>query len=314
MADPIPDPGVPAEFAGPRPERSGVPVLAAGAVTTALSLAAVVALEGTVSPMGWYADYVIPIGAMLVGLFASSGFALASWLTGTKISGRLLAATLLVLFTGYAAVQWFEYQRLFVHRLGEGGAQVSFFAWFDWVTRTIAFEGKHGEPGEPLGLLGYGVRVLEVAGFCGGGALIPFVLRKQPYCDTCGLYMRSRELGLMPAGLVPKLFGNKSPEREEQRQALVAAARAGSQAIFAAAAKDGTSLRDALSVHAPPSGKKAAGKVESRILFTLASCRRCRRGKLDAVTITGQGRQIRRTPSGSAEVTADVVDGLGQAS
>jgi hypothetical protein len=39
--------------------------------------------------MGWYANYVLPIGALLVGLVASSGYGIASWITGQKI---LLAA------------------------------------------------------------------------------------------------------------------------------------------------------------------------------------------------------------------------------
>ena len=34
-------------------------------------------------PMGWYANYVIPIGAILVGLVSGCGFGIGSWVTGT---------------------------------------------------------------------------------------------------------------------------------------------------------------------------------------------------------------------------------------
>src|SRR5580692_2014574 len=59
--------------------RSGTLVLIGGAASTAVALLAVYFLNETgTNVMGWYADYVLPIGALLVGLLASSGFGVAS--------------------------------------------------------------------------------------------------------------------------------------------------------------------------------------------------------------------------------------------
>ena len=68
-------------------------VLFAGLATTALALFGVYAVNAASDEffiMGWYAAYVIPIGAMLVGLVASSGYGLASWLQGGRISSFML--------------------------------------------------------------------------------------------------------------------------------------------------------------------------------------------------------------------------------
>jgi hypothetical protein len=53
-------------------------VLAAGGFTTLAALAGVFALgrHGT-NIMGWYANYVIPAGALLVGMACASGYAIA---------------------------------------------------------------------------------------------------------------------------------------------------------------------------------------------------------------------------------------------
>jgi hypothetical protein len=55
-----------------------------------------VAKAGT-NLMGWYVNWVIPVGPALVGLAASSGVALGARLFGVRMSGISLAATLLLL-------------------------------------------------------------------------------------------------------------------------------------------------------------------------------------------------------------------------
>jgi hypothetical protein len=295
----------------PRPDQSGLPVLVAGAVTTALSLAGELALRSTgTNVMGWYVDYVIPVGALLVGLCASSGFAVASWVFGTKLSGRLLGLTLLLLACGYGAAQWFEFRHLFPGGRAKSGAEVPFLLWFDFATRHFAFSDEHGRSGDPLGLLGYGVRALELVGFVGGGALIPWALRRQPYCDSCNLYMRKKTLAVLPANLPPKLFGDKTPERQEERARLAEQARLGTEAIFAAAAKDAGAVLEAVEAHGPLSGRKAAEKASSRVHFELVRCRGCNRGRLRADMVTQQGRNVARVRIDERDVAPDVVEGI----
>ena len=77
--------GAPAAQAG---RRGGGIVVLAGVATTMLALLGVWWLDNhteSVHVMGWYADYVIPAGALLIGLVAGSGYGIASYLTGFRI-------------------------------------------------------------------------------------------------------------------------------------------------------------------------------------------------------------------------------------
>ena len=89
---------------GPREEKSYSIVLLCGLVTSALALLGVYLLDTWTDDfhiMGWYADYVIPVGALIVGVVASSGYGLASWFSGIKITRSLLGMVLLLQLVAY---------------------------------------------------------------------------------------------------------------------------------------------------------------------------------------------------------------------
>ena len=97
----------PLEESGGLPARPGVILF--GLATTAAALAGVwFAGQHDVNIMGWYANYVIPAGAILVGLAASSGYGLGSYVTGTKVSGRLLVMVLALLTASYFAAKYLQ--------------------------------------------------------------------------------------------------------------------------------------------------------------------------------------------------------------
>ena len=70
--------------APPKSNRRFYIVLACGIASTILALLLVYLLQNNAdtNPMGWYADYVFPAGAIFVGLLASSGYGAAAWKTG----------------------------------------------------------------------------------------------------------------------------------------------------------------------------------------------------------------------------------------
>ena len=64
----------------PHEERSRSPVLLCGLATTALALFGVYLLDAKTDDfhiMGWYANYILPVGAVIVGVAASSGYGIA---------------------------------------------------------------------------------------------------------------------------------------------------------------------------------------------------------------------------------------------
>ncbi|HSN91761.1 MAG TPA: hypothetical protein VLS93_11085 [Anaeromyxobacteraceae bacterium] len=310
----------PAASASPRRVAAGNPaplVLAGGLATTALALAGVWALSryAETNVMGWYANYVLPVGAILVGLVASSGFGIGSWLGGARITGGLLAAVAVALLAGYWAAQLLEFHLLFPEGASfEDGTPAGFLDWYDAVTRSFAWE-DHGKAGAPLGAFGYALRAGEMLGFAGGGLVAPALLRKAPYCSACRVYMRSPLVALLPAGIAPKrvskrnvdeLAARETQAREAYERALVglerllAAGRAGDPAAFAAAAAE----------EGPLASRSAAEKLSARVHLQAVHCRRCGAGELRAQLVTGQGSQIRFAPLASQPLEQGVAPRL----
>src|SRR5689334_608961 len=87
-------------------------VLQSGILTSVLALAGVWWLNHNTTDfniMGWYANYVIPVGAGIVGFAAGSGYALASWYSGVRIGNGLLAVVLLFQAASYVGAEYVEF-------------------------------------------------------------------------------------------------------------------------------------------------------------------------------------------------------------
>jgi hypothetical protein len=278
-------------------------VLGAGLASTAVALAAVWALSAHAGEnvMGWYANYVLPVGAILVGMAASSGFGLSSWATGTKITGALLAGVALVLLAGYWAAQVIEFRVAFPGgaKLDDGSA-VSFFDWYDAVTRSFAWK-ERDKLGAPLGAWGYLLRAGEIVGFCGGGLLAPLLLRKVPYCPSCQVYMRQPVVALIPAGVALRKVSKKdaaglAAQEAEARQAYGRGEEALAKVLAAGQTGDAAAFAAAVAAAGPLSAQRAANKLPARIQVRLVRCRRCGTGELRAALVTGRGNQIKISP------------------
>src|SRR5687767_7320502 len=88
-------------------------VILCGLITSALTLAGVYWLNANTTDfaiMGWYANYVLPVGAVLVGLAAGSGYGIASWMTGVRISRQLMLTVVLLQTVMYFAAEYVEYR------------------------------------------------------------------------------------------------------------------------------------------------------------------------------------------------------------
>ena len=307
-ASPSPDFAPPAAS----PERSPAPVLLAGAATTAAALAAQYFLnQQEINPLGFHLNYIIPAGAIGVGLVATGGFSLAAWKGGHRITGRVLFFCAAVLVAGYFAEQYLEYRQVFPDGRSRAGKAVGFWQFYEVYGRTMRFTSKRaGGAGKSLGVWGLGVLALRVAGFTLGGLVGPFALRTKSYCAPCGRYRNERTLAVVAAGIKPKLFGNDSPERVAQRTEKAQAAEVLLSAVLADAAKgDGASLTTRLASAGPPDQKSAATAADTRLSFSLRACPQCGDGELVVSKITGHGKQIRtvevaRQPIGRAVAEA----------
>jgi hypothetical protein len=286
-------------------DKSMQAVVLCGLGTSALALLGVYLLDvGTKDChiMGLYADYVIPAGALIVGVLASSGYGVASWMTGTKITRKLLWTILALQFMVYFAAQYVEFRTL--HLFYIDGRPVGFFEYFDVAARSFAWNQRNGQPGQPLGAWGYFFRGLEVLGFVGGSLLVPAALWKVPYCQTCQRYMKTRELTTWAASVpVKKIKKTEVAAAEahqaEQQQALEKGKETWAALKQAASASEAGEFRAKLLALQPD--KKAAGKLPQRMTLKLIHCRQCLCGRLRLDMVSGQGKdtssqQIEQVP------------------
>jgi len=285
-------------------------VLGSGLITTTLALLGVYLLNARAGEniMGWYANYVIPIGALLVGLVAASGYGLASWSAGVKITKGLLWTILILQVVAYFAAQYIEYANL----PAAVRERVGFWRYFDFATRTFAFRDRSGNPGAPLGLWGYGLRALEIIGFVIGSLIVPLILWKKPYCDLCQVYFRTRSLGLLPAGPPVRKLKKKDAEGQAAYAKETEEAAAAGAALLATLSEHATAGRAAeftalLAQHAPKPKQKEYGKLASRIALAASYCPRCHKGFLAATAFAGQGEKAQQTPIGRTPLAPDFV-------
>ncbi|MES2645158.1 MAG: hypothetical protein V4850_37065 [Myxococcota bacterium] len=285
----------PLPISGP-PARSIVVVLGSGLLTTFLTLLFVqwLGTQGTY-PMGWYVNFIIPAGALIVGFAATSGYALGSWFGGCKLTGRVAAIVAALSFGAYLAAQFLDYL-VQIDAVGLTPADIGFLAYFDEVTRAFVWE-ERGEVGEPLGWVGYLLRLGEVVGFVGGGALIPLILRQSPYCEPCARYYRGHALGVLPAGL--KARGMLSGiSKEDWAQQHEAAFQRGLKwlSVLAAAGEvgDHETWRNIVQESKDAPGGDKPNKLDSRIVLRLHACPQCDEGFVRATLMSGQGRSIQQ--------------------
>jgi hypothetical protein len=290
----------PAPAAEPPPpaegDNRGTIVVGAGSFTTLLALAGVFALarSGT-NIMGWYANMIIPAGAMLVGMVAASGYGIAAWLTGLKMTRKLMFSVMAELLISYFIAHYQEYWNLM-----DDSSIGGFLRWFDESTRAFAWE-EHGKMGEPLGVLGYGLRALEIAGFVGGGALVPVILRAKPYCDPCRTYKRTKLLARLASGVKPGMFGKVDDAAMNQARGE---GLKGVQAMFDAANKgDRALLQQEVSIRGI--GRRAAQSLNSYVVVNVVRCPRCADGGLFADMMIGRGRQTKRSSLANVRLSGE---------
>ena len=294
-----------------RPSKSPLPVILAGLLTTGLTMLGVYLMNTSASDfnvMGWYADYILPVGALLVGVAAASGYGVASWISGIKITKSLLWIVLALQVAAYFTAQYIAFHNL--HLAYRDGTPVGFFAYFDFLARSFAWKQHDGLPGTPLGMWGYAFRGLEIIGFCGGGVIVPAILRKTAYCEDCQIYMRTKSLALIPASLphqkIKKSETAALAAYEENQQKTFAESRTRLASFWQLAAEGKTpQLNSELQQFA--AGRKQTAKLSQRIEVKLISCRQCWSGQLSATLITGQGKQQTTSPLGMTPVHRDFV-------
>lgn len=278
----------------------GLLIIASGLVTSAMALGLVYALgRADFSVMMFYLNYVIPIGAILVGLAAGSGYAVATWLQNIKITAAACWLIVILQLGSYLVAEYIGFAH--ARATHEDGRLMGFWEYFDAVTRSFAWKGDDGKLGNPLGAWGYGLRALEVSGFVFGGLLGALILRAKPYCEGCRRYMKTQKLGFIAASVPKRKVHKKDIEavrqyQEEQDQAQLRAQVAVDELAAAAAADDGDRFVQILGTMAVT--PKVNKKLSSSYSLEVVHCPACAGGYLKASSVSGQGDKMKVTETG----------------
>lgn len=292
-------------------------VLQSGLLTTALALGGVYLLSSgrlfgeEFNIMGFYVNYLLPLGALAVGFVAGCGYGGAAAFTGFKLSRNMLIVIALIQVAAYFAAQFIEF-RQYELVFEDNGEAVGFWEYFHYLTISWSWEGKNGELGEPLGMWGYAFRSLEIAGFAVGGLILPGIQMSRPYCDTCRIYMKKRQLGRIRASVpVRKISkddaaGLAAYEAEQQKTMDEAGAELDRLKELAAAGN-----AEEFNAHLTKLDRLDSNNVSLpvRIRVELQHCPGCQNGKLLAMLEIGQGDKTQVQPLSSSDVPASFVSG-----
>ena len=209
----------------------------------------------------------------------------------------------------YFAAQYIEFSHMKLVHLVDG-TPIGFFEYYDHVARSFAWKHDDGGHGEPLGLWGYFFRGLEIVGFAGGSLIVPLVMIKCPYCQTCRRYMRTRQLSLFAASVPAKKLKKADTTGQaahiaEQQEAFERGRRI--TEILQKMATDGQSADFQKTIAELEPKKKQAAKFPRRFSLHLISCKSCQSGQLLVKLLSGQGKQLKSTELARNDIQPEFV-------
>ncbi|KQC14665.1 MAG: hypothetical protein APR63_05395 [Desulfuromonas sp. SDB] len=130
---------------------------------------------------------IVPVGAILAGIFAGSGYAIASKFTNTRVSKAAVLLILLFSLVVYLAAYYVMYAFSF------GDYSISNFFKFlgNLATNSSLTIGKSARTKiDTVGIFGIALLTLEFIGFAIGAATPLYYLTGKEYCHKCGLYLK----------------------------------------------------------------------------------------------------------------------------
>lgn len=135
---------------------------------------------------------IVPVGALLCGAAAASGFYFASLLFHTRPTWLTLVEVVVIAAAAMLAVYYAEYA---TYSLEDGTRIAEFLPFTDYLqiylTSMEMTVGRGQTNTGQVGDFGYVLAGLEFLGFIVGGIFVWLLLRTQPVCAKCGRYVRN---------------------------------------------------------------------------------------------------------------------------
>ena len=196
-------------------------ILSAGLVTTAIAMLGVHIAEAIFheSVLSIYVYHIFPVGALIVGLFAGSGYWLAVALLNARLSKPRVWFLVTLQIVAYFLAQYVEFRSYhLVYR--DTLKPVGFWEWFHLIATSYQFHFGGGQP-VPLGGLGYLFRAFEIAAFATGTGLLASSMVDRPYCTRCGRYRKAKPLATIPASVFLDDAGDDQTDAQDLERKLI---------------------------------------------------------------------------------------------
>ena len=296
-------------------KKTSLMIVLAGITTSVITLFIVnyvSSFKNGIYLMGYYLDYVIPVGALGVGLVAGSGYGIASLLKGFKVNLFTLILILCLQITVYFMAKYIEFNQLNINMDSE--SLIDFFHYYDVQVRSFAFDRSiGGEKGTPLGLLGYAINTLEILGFTLGALTPLLILYFKPYCENCRVYMKTTILCFIPAGVIPKKIKSKDQAGNEayileQKTELEKGNKKLEEIKEFIALNDSSNLISEIERIAKE--KKNALKLTKMIKLELIACKKCGCGYMQPSLIHDINEKLKVEKLSKIKIPIDLIKKL----
>lgn len=134
---------------------------------------------------------VVPVGALLVGFAAASGYYFGSLYFHKKATWFLLLQMIVIAAATQGLIYYIEYSTMVL----DDGRRVADFIDFPQyldisLTKAHYRFGRAAHDVGEAGSFGYWMAVFQFIGFAFGGLCVYGFLRSRPVCPTCSLYLR----------------------------------------------------------------------------------------------------------------------------
>lgn len=131
----------------------------------------------------------IPVGALITGAAAASGYAFGGLFFHEKVSRTLLFQMMAIAAATQFTIYFLDYQMLML----EDGRHVSDLVAFNEYLMAVLTKSHYSLKGHDIGELGafgYLVGAVQFIGFLAGGMGVYGYLAARPFCQSCNLYLQ----------------------------------------------------------------------------------------------------------------------------
>ena len=168
-------------------------VLAAFGIGSAVAVGALLAwinLRFRIAIFAWWL-WLLPVGAFLCGLAAGVGFSIGTRVLRRKPGTLATFSAPVVAAVGYIAIYYFEYRGIRVEGIPISSV-IGFGEFFDAITRRSTFGFMGITRTGSLGVVGYLLALLHLAGFMFGGYIAVVIASAGDACDRCRRFLSTK--------------------------------------------------------------------------------------------------------------------------